>query len=72
MGVAALEKFYRDAERLLREAEKDFPLPKVDPKSDDLTDLFAWGRAVAERGNLTPEESKKLLALVRKRAERSR
>ncbi|HHY38978.1 MAG TPA: hypothetical protein GX507_08650 [Clostridia bacterium] len=72
MGVAVLEKLYADVVRVLREAEQDTPLPEVDPNSTDLSDLFAWGRAVAERCNLTPEQSKKLLAMVRKHAKSGR
>lgn len=40
--------------------------PPVDPDSSDLSDLFAWGRWVAEQANLSPERSKEILEAVRR------
>lgn len=40
-------------------------IPEVNPDSDTLDDLFAWGEAVARRAGLTEERSRELLRLVR-------
>lgn len=40
-------------------------LPRVDPRNDNLNDLWAWGEEVARRAGLTEERSKELLQLVR-------
>lgn len=45
---------------------KKVAIPKVDPDKPGLDDLFAWGDAVAEAGELTIEKCKELLALVRR------
>lgn len=47
------------------EPEQFPPLPTVDPNARGLDDLFAWGRAIALRGHITPERSQEILRLVR-------
>jgi hypothetical protein len=40
--------------------------PDVDPNTADLSDLFEWGSWVAQKANLTKEDSHKLLRELRK------
>lgn len=63
------KRLYEQAAEAIRRAEE--PLPPVDPDSPDLDDLFDWGEAVARRGHITPEVSRRILAAVRRYVESS-
>ena len=55
------------AERKSRgKPKRSVSVPDVDPEGSGLDDLFAWGDAVAERAQLTPERTKEILALAHK------
>ena len=40
--------------------------PQVEPDSEDLSDLFAWGNWVAHKCRLNKDDSRKLLSKLRK------
>lgn len=40
--------------------------PPIDPDSDSLDDLFAWGAWAAKHGGITPDRSEAILTAVRR------
>lgn len=63
MAVVADRAFVR-AQEALEAAKPKVEVPDI-TEDCDLDELLAWGRAVAERGGITPARSRELLAMVR-------
>jgi len=69
-----LERTYKQAKQDAKviKARRCLALPAVNADSADLDDLFAWGKAVAEQGHITPEMSDQLKALIREQDAKGR
>lgn len=54
----------KEWEKLKKSTEVTKP-PQVSLESDSFEDVYTWGQWVSQKGNITPERSKKLLEETR-------
>lgn len=61
---AVLEDLYTQTRRVVRKADRA-KLPVVDPTNPDPDDLFAFGKAIAERAHFTQQDYEAALRFAR-------
>ncbi len=55
----------KEWEKLKKSTEVTNKPPQVSLESDSFEDVYTWGQWVSQKGNITPERSKKLLEETR-------
>ena len=55
----------KEWEKLKKSTEVTTKPPQVSLESDSFEDVYAWGQWVSQKGNITPDKSKKLIEETR-------